>query len=102
MSVENDILKRVRKIEIKTRGLSNEIFAGKYHTAFRGRGMSFSEVREYRLGDDVRDIDWNVTARSRKPHIKVYEEELSMAKSLKPERQLKQEISLRFVLALET
>jgi len=72
---ENDILKRVRKIEIKTRGLSNEIFAGKYHTAFRGRGMSFSEVREYQLGDDVRDIDWNVTARSRKPHIKVYEEE---------------------------
>ena len=70
---ENDILKRVRKIEIKTRGLSNEIFAGKYHTAFRGRGMSFSEVREYRAGDDVRDIDWNVTARSRKPHIKVYE-----------------------------
>ena len=62
---ENDILKRVRKIEIKTRGLSNEIFAGKYHTAFRGRGMSFSEVREYRAGDDVRDIDWNVTARSR-------------------------------------
>ena len=56
---ENDILKRVRKIEIKTRGLSNEIFAGKYHTAFRGRGMSFSEVREYRAGDDVRDIDWN-------------------------------------------
>ena len=72
---ENDILKRVRKIEIKTRGLSNEIFAGKYHTAFRGRGMSFSEVREYRAGDDVRDIDWNVTARSRTPHIKVYEEE---------------------------
>ena len=57
---ENDILKRVRKIEIKTRGLSNEIFAGKYHTAFRGRGMSFSEVREYRPGDDVRDIDWNI------------------------------------------
>ncbi len=72
---ENDILKRVRKIEIKTRGLSNEIFAGKYHTAFRGRGMSFSEVREYRAGDDVRDIDWNVTARSSKPYIKVYEEE---------------------------
>ena len=72
---ENDILRRVRKIEIKTRGLSNEIFAGKYHTAFRGRGMSFSEVREYRAGDDVRDIDWNVTARSRKPHIKIYEEE---------------------------
>ena len=79
---ENDILKRVRKIEIKTRGLSNEIFAGKYHTAFKGRGMSFAEVREYRLGDDVRDIDWNVTARSRKPHIKVYEEERELTMML--------------------
>ncbi len=79
---ENDILKRVRKIEIKTRGLSNEIFAGKYHTAFRGRGMSFSEVREYRIGDDVRDIDWNVTARSRKPHIKIYEEERELTMML--------------------
>ena len=79
---ENDILKRVRKIEIKTRGLSNEIFAGKYHTAFRGRGMSFSEVREYQSGDDVRDIDWNVTARSRKPHIKIYEEERELTMML--------------------
>ena len=79
---ENDILKRVRKIEIKTRGLSNEIFAGRYHTAFRGRGMSFSEVREYRAGDDVRDIDWNVTARSNKPHIKVYEEERELTMML--------------------
>ena len=79
---ENDILRRVRKIEIKTRGLSIEIFAGKYHTAFRGRGMSFSEVREYRAGDDVRDIDWNVTARSRKPHIKVYEEERELTMML--------------------
>lgn len=79
---ENDILKRVRKIEIKTRGLSSEIFAGKYHTAFRGRGMSFSEVREYRLGDDVRDIDWNVTARSHKPHIKIYEEERELTMML--------------------
>ncbi len=79
---ESDIIKRVRKIEIKTRGLSNEIFAGKYHTAFRGRGMSFSEVREYRAGDDVRDIDWNVTARSRKPHIKVYEEERELTMML--------------------
>ena len=79
---ENELLKRVRKIEIKTRGLSNEIFAGKYHTAFRGRGMSFSEVREYRIGDDVRDIDWNVTARSRKPHIKVYEEERELTMML--------------------
>ena len=79
---ENDILKRVRKIEIKTRGLSNEIFAGKYHTAFRGRGMSFSEVREYRAGDDVRDIDWHVTARSSKPYIKVYEEERELTMML--------------------
>ena len=79
---ENDILKRVRKIEIKTRGLSNEIFAGKYHTAFKGRGMSFAEVREYRIGDDVRDIDWNVTARSHKPHIKVYEEERELTMML--------------------
>ena len=79
---ENDSLRRVRKIEIKTRGLSNEIFAGKYHTAFRGRGMSFSEVREYRLGDDVRDIDWNVTARSSKPHIKIYEEERELTMML--------------------
>jgi len=72
---EKEILKRVRRIEIKSRGLSREIFAGQYHSAFRGRGMSFSEVREYRVGDDVRDIDWNVTARSSKPHIKIYEEE---------------------------
>ena len=79
---ENDILKRVRKIEIKTRGLSNEIFAGKYHTAFKGRGMSFAEVREYRVGDDVRDIDWNVTARSQRPHIKVYEEERELTMML--------------------
>ncbi len=79
---ENDILRRVRKIEIKTRGLSNEIFAGKYHTAFRGRGMSFSEVREYRAGDDIRDIDWNVTARSRSPHVKIYEEERELTMML--------------------
>lgn len=72
---ESEILKRVRKIEIKTRGLSDEIFAGRYHSAFRGRGMAFSEVREYRIGDDVRDIDWNVTARTNDPYIKTYEEE---------------------------
>ena len=66
---------RVRKIEIKTRGLSNQIFAGKYHSAFKGRGMAFSEVREYRTGDDVRDIDWNVTARNRSPYVKIFEEE---------------------------
>lgn len=70
-----EILARVRRIEIKTRGLSNHIFAGEYHTAFKGRGMSFSEVREYAVGDDVRNIDWNVTARSNTPHVKVFEEE---------------------------
>lgn len=71
----NELLKRVRQIEIKTRGLSSNIFAGQYHTAFKGRGMAFSEVREYQYGDDVRDIDWNVTARFHKPYIKVFEEE---------------------------
>lgn len=71
----SDILKRVRRIEIKTRGLSNNIFAGQYHSAFKGRGMSFAEVREYQYGDDVRDIDWNVTARYNRPYVKVYEEE---------------------------
>lgn len=70
-----ELLKKVRKIEIKTRGLSQNIFAGEYHTAFKGRGMIFSEVREYQPGDDVRDIDWNVTARHNKPYVKVYEEE---------------------------
>lgn len=71
----NDLLKKVRKIEIKTRGLSQNIFAGEYHSAFKGRGMMFSEVREYQYGDDIRDIDWNVTARQNHPYIKVYEEE---------------------------
>lgn len=71
----NDLLKKVRKIEIKTRGLSQNIFAGQYHTAFKGRGMTFSEVREYQYGDDVRSIDWNVTARFGHPYIKVFEEE---------------------------
>lgn len=70
-----EILARVRRIEIKTKGLSNHIFAGEYHSAFKGRGMSFSEVREYTTGDDVRSIDWNVTARSSTPHVKVFEEE---------------------------
>lgn len=70
-----EILKKVRKIEIKTRGLSSNIFAGQYHSAFKGRGMAFSEVREYAYGDDVRDIDWNVTARFHKPYVKVFEEE---------------------------
>lgn len=71
----NELLKKVRKIEIKTKGLSQNIFAGEYHSAFKGRGMTFSEVREYQYGDDIRDIDWNVTARHNHPYIKVYEEE---------------------------
>ncbi|MBQ6191291.1 MAG: DUF58 domain-containing protein [Bacteroidaceae bacterium] len=71
----SEILKKVRKIEIKTRGLSSNIFAGEYHSAFKGRGMTFSEVREYQYGDDIRDIEWNVTARFGKPYVKVFEEE---------------------------
>ncbi len=71
----NELLKKVRKIEIKSRGLSQNIFAGEYHSAFKGRGMTFSEVREYQYGDDIRDIDWNVTARQNHPYVKVYEEE---------------------------
>ena len=71
----SEILKKVRQIEIKTRGLSQNIFAGQYHSAFKGRGMAFSEVREYQFGDDVRDIDWNVTARFHRPYVKVFEEE---------------------------
>ena len=71
----SEILKKVRKIEIKARGLSSNIFAGQYHSAFKGRGMAFSEVREYQFGDDVRDIDWNVTARFHRPFVKVFEEE---------------------------
>lgn len=75
MLTTSEILKRVRRIEIKTRGLSNHIFAGEYHSAFKGRGMSFSEVREYTVGDDVKSIDWNVTARFSHPFVKVFEEE---------------------------
>lgn len=70
-----DLLKKVRKIEIKTRGLTRQIFAGEYHSAFKGRGMTFSEVREYQYGDDIRNIDWNVTARFNHPYVKVFEEE---------------------------
>ena len=70
-----ELLKKVRQIEIKTRGLSNNIFAGQYHSAFKGRGLAFSEVREYQFGDDIRDIDWNVTARFNRPYVKVFEEE---------------------------
>ncbi len=71
----NDLLKKVRKIEIKTKALSHQIFAGEYHSAFKGRGMVFSEVREYQYGDDVRTMDWNVTARMRSPYVKIFEEE---------------------------
>lgn len=78
----SELLKKVRKIEIKTRGLSQNIFAGEYHTAFKGRGVIFSEVREYQPGDDVRDIDWNVTARQNKPYVKVYEEERELTMML--------------------
>lgn len=71
----HELLKKVRKIEIKTRGLANQIFSGEYHSVFKGRGMAFSEVREYQIGDDIRSIDWNVTARFNHPYVKVYEEE---------------------------
>ena len=75
MTTTSDIFAKVRRIEIKTRQLSNNIFAGQYHSAFKGRGMAFAEVREYQYGDDVRDIDWNVTARFHRPYVKVFEEE---------------------------
>lgn len=97
-----ELLKRVRKIEIKTRGLSRNIFAGEYHSAFKGRGMSFSEVREYQYGDDVRNIDWNVTARFNHPYIKIYEEEreltvmllidVSSSRSFGTQKQLKKNL----------
>lgn len=76
--MENELLKKIRKIEIKTKSLSHQIFAGEYHSAFKGRGMAFSEVREYQFGDDVRNMDWNVTARLRAPYIKIFEEEREM------------------------
>ncbi len=77
-SSANELLKKVRKIEIRTRALSHQVFAGEYHSAFKGRGMAFSEVREYQYGDDVRSMDWNVTARLRAPYVKVFEEEREM------------------------
>lgn len=77
-----ELLQKVRRIEIKTRGLSQNIFAGEYHTAFKGRGMAFSEVREYQFGDDVRSIDWNVTARFQRPYVKVFEEERELTMML--------------------
>ena len=75
MEQNNDIIKKVRKIEIKAKGLSRQLFSGEYHSAFKGRGMAFSEVREYQYGDDVRSIDWNVTARLNHPYVKIFEEE---------------------------
>lgn len=97
-----DLLKKVRKIEIKSRGLSNQIFSGEYHSAFKGRGMAFSEVREYQVGDEIRSIDWNVTARFNEPFVKVFEEEremtvmllvdLSGSKNFGSKKQLKQEL----------
>ena len=72
---ESEIIKQVRRIEIRARGLSQQMFSGEYHSAFKGRGMAFSEVREYQYGDDVRNIDWNVTARLNHPYVKVFEEE---------------------------
>ena len=77
-----EILKKVRKIEIKTKELSKHLFSGEYSSTFKGRGMSFSEVRDYQYGDDVRNIDWNVTARTGSPHIKVFEEERELTLSL--------------------
>jgi len=80
--IPREILRQVRRIEITTRGLVNDVFSGEYHSAFKGRGMSFAETREYQYGDDVRSIDWNVTARSGKPHIKVFEEERELTAML--------------------
>ena len=77
-----ELLKKVRKIEIKTRRLSDHVFGGEYHSTFKGRGMTFSEVRQYQYGDDVRNIDWNVTARYNEPHIKIFEEERELTMML--------------------
>ena len=98
----SELLKKVRKIELKTKGLSNHVFAGEYHTAFKGKGMAFSEVREYQPGDDIRTIDWNVTARFNNPFIKVFEEEREMtvilmidvsgSKNFGTQNQMKQEL----------
>ena len=97
-----ELLKKVRKIEIKSKGLSNQIFSGEYHSAFKGRGMAFSEVREYQMGDEIRSIDWNVTARFNEPFVKVFEEEremtvmllvdMSASKGFGSKKQLKQDL----------
>ncbi len=106
----SELLKKVRKIEIKTRGLSNHVFAGEYHSAFKGRGMTFSEVREYQYGDDIRNIDWNVTARFSRPYIKIFEEEreltvmllidLSDSKEFGTQHQLKRELMTELAAVL--
>lgn len=105
-----DLLKEVRKIEIKSRGLSNQIFAGEYHSAFKGRGMAFSEVREYQPGDEIRTIDWNVTARFNHPYVKVFEEEREMtvmllidvsgSEAFGSEKKLKQQVILELAAVL--
>lgn len=106
----SELLKKVRKIEIKTKGLSKHLFSGEYHSAFKGRGMSFSEVRNYQYGDDVRNIDWNVTARTGEPHVKVFEEERELTVMLLVDvsrsslfgsvRQLKSEIIIEICATL--
>ncbi|MCB0803399.1 MAG: DUF58 domain-containing protein [Flavobacteriales bacterium] len=105
-----DLLKKVRKIEIKSKGLSNQIFSGEYHSAFKGRGMAFSEVREYQIGDEIRSIDWNVTARFGAPYIKVFEEEremtvmllvdVSASKNFGSKKQLKQDLTTELCAVL--
>ena len=106
----SDLIKKVRKIEIKTRGLSNHIFTGQYHSAFKGKGMAFSEVREYQFGDDIRSIDWNVTARFNHPFVKIFDEEreltvilivdVSRSNEFGTQKQLKQELSTEVAAVL--
>lgn len=98
----SDIFKKVRKIEIKTRGLSNQIFSGQYHSVFKGRGMAFSEVREYQLGDDIRSIDWNVTARFNHPYIKIFDEERELTVMLLIDVSGSNQFGTRTVLKAET
>jgi uncharacterized protein (DUF58 family) len=105
-----DLLAKVRKIEIKTRGLSSHLFSGEYHSAFKGRGMAFSEVREYQVGDEIRTIDWNVTARFNHPYVKVFDEEreltfmllvdMSGSKNFGTQQQLKQELAIELCAVL--
>jgi uncharacterized protein (DUF58 family) len=98
----SEIFKKVRKIEIKTRGLSNQIFSGQYHSVFKGRGMAFSEVREYQFGDDIRSIDWNVTARFNHPYIKIYDEERELTVMLLIDVSGSNQFGTRSVLKEET